>query len=71
MYEQTLPVNLNVSDFDISLLHAPTNLKDFINSYMKRKEFFDSQERHETILNTNKNLFSNNHIFGILCSFPQ
>ena len=40
MYEQILPVNLSVSDFDKSLLHASTNLKDFINSYIKRKEFF-------------------------------
>ena len=54
-YEQILPVKLNVSDFDKSLLHASTNLKDFINSYTKRKEIFDLQERHETILNTNKN----------------
>ena len=53
-YEQILPVNLSVSDFDKSLLHALTNLKDFIDSYTKRKEIFDLQERHETILNTNK-----------------
>ena len=38
MYEQILPVNLNVSNFDKLLLHASTNLKDFIHSYMKRKE---------------------------------
>ena len=38
------------------LLNAPTNLKDFINSYVKQKEIFDLQERYETtILNTNKN----------------
>ena len=42
-----------------------TNIKDFINSYTKRKENFNSQERHATILNTNKNFFSNNHIFDI------
>ena len=65
-YEQILPVNLSVSDFDKSLLHVSTNLKDFINSYTDRKEIFDSQERHEiTILNTNKNFFSNNHIMDI------
>ena len=56
---------MNVSDFDKSLLHASTNLKDFINSYTKRKEIFNSQEGHETILNTNTNFFSNNHIFDI------
>ena len=65
MYEQILHVNLNVSDFDKSLLHVSTNLKDFINKYTKRKENFDSQERHETILNTNKNFFSNNHLMDI------
>ena len=64
-YDQILPVNLNVSKFDKPLLHASTNLKDFINRYTKTKEIFDSQERHETILNTNKNFFSNNHILDI------
>ena len=54
-YEQPLPIMLNISKFDKSLLNAPTNLKDFINSYAKHKEIFDLQERHETtILNTNK-----------------
>ena len=71
MYEQPLPVNLHISDFDKSLLPASTNLTDFINSYTKRNEIFDLQERQVTILNTNKNLFSNNHIFTFLCSFPQ
>ena len=64
-YEQILPVNLNVSDFDESLLHASINLKDFINKYTKRKEIFDLQERHESTSNTNKNFFSNNHIMDI------
>ena len=50
MYEQILPVNLSVSDFDRSLMHALTNLKDFINSYNERKEIFDLQERHIKIL---------------------
>ena len=57
MYEQILPVNLSVSDFDKSLLHASTNLKDFIYSYANRKE--------TTILNINKNFSSNNHIMDI------
>ena len=49
-----------------TLLHMSTNLKDFINRYTMRKEIFDLQERHEsTILNTNKNFFSNNHIMDI------
>ena len=65
-YKQTLPINLNISGFDKTLLHAPTNLKDFINNYSKKKQIFDLKERHETImLNTSKNFFSNNHIMDI------
>ena len=65
-YEQTLPITLNISRFDTALLATPTNLKDFINSYAKHKEIFDLQERHEnTILNTNKNFFSDNYIVDI------
>ena len=40
-YEQTLPINLNISCFDRTLLNAPSNLKDFITSYIKQKEIFD------------------------------
>ena len=64
-YEQILPITLNVSKFDRSLLHASINLKDFMNSYTKRKEIFDLQERHDCTFNTNKNFFSNNHILDI------
>ena len=66
MYEQILPVNLSISGFDKTLLHAPTTLKDFINSYTKKEEIFDLQERHETTaLKSSKNFFSNNHIIDI------
>ena len=67
MYEQTLPINLNISGFVRTLLNAPTNLKDFLHSYIKQKEIFDLQERQEsTILdNTNKNFFSDNYIMDI------
>ena len=62
-YEQIVPVNLSISGFDKSLLHASTNLKDSLNNYVRRKEIFDSQERHENaMLNTSKNFFSNNNI---------
>ena len=65
-YKQILPINLNISGFDRTLLHASTNLKDFINKYTMRKEIFDLQEKHEsTILNTSKNFFSNNHVLDI------
>ena len=66
IYEQTLPINLNISGFAKTLLSTPTNLKDFLNSYTKQKEIFDLQERHETtILNTNKYFYSDNYILDI------
>ena len=65
IYEQILPVNLSILNFDKSLLHVSTNLKDFINRYIKRKKIFDLQEMHESTSNTNKNFFSNNHIVDI------
>ena len=65
-YEQTLPLNVSISGFDKSLLHAPTNLKDFIKGYVKYKEIFDLKERHvSTILNTSKNFLSNNYVMDI------
>ena len=61
--EQTLPISLNISKFDKSLLTASSNLKEFINSYTNHKEIFDMQERHvNTELNTNKNFFSENYV---------
>ena len=39
-YKQILPFNLNISGFDKTLLHASTNLKDFINSYTIKKRNF-------------------------------
>ena len=43
-----------------------------MNSYAKHKEIFDLQEMYENpILNTNKNLFSDNYIVEILCLFLQ
>ena len=69
-YEKTLPININISKFDTTLLNTPTNLKDFMHSYPTQREIFDLQERHETtILNTNKNFISDNHILDFLCLF--
>ena len=66
MYQQTLPINLNISGFDKTLLNAPTNLKDFTHSYFKQKDIFDLQQRHDAILlNTNKNFFSDNYTMDI------
>ena len=38
-FEQTLPISLNISKFDLTLLTAPSNLKEFINSYTNHKIF--------------------------------
>ena len=37
-YEQTLPLNLSISGFDKSLLHVPTNPKDFIKAMLRTKK---------------------------------
>ena len=68
-YEQPLPINLSIPDFDNSLQHAPTNLKNFMDDYANNKEIFDLKERHAStaasLNNPNKNLFSNNYIVDI------
>ena len=67
-FEQTLPISLNISKFDPTLLTASGVLKDFINNYTNDKEFFDLQERHDGMkakLNTNTNFFFNNYIVDI------
>ena len=60
-YEQPFPLNLSISNFDNSLRHAPTKLKDFMINYIKDKEIFELQQRHAVVsLNkSNKNFFSN------------
>ena len=45
-YKQPLPLNLSIQNFDSSLRHTPTKLKDFMNEYINNKEIFDLQERH-------------------------
>ena len=67
-FEQTLPISLNISKFDSTLLMVSSNLKEFINSYTNPKEIFDLQERHDNMnvkLYTNKNFFSDNYIMDI------
>ena len=38
-YEQPLPLNFSIPDFDSSLRHAPTNLRNFMHNYANKKEF--------------------------------
>ena len=65
-HKQPLPINLSIPNFDTSLLHASTNLKNFIQGYAHSKEIFDLKERHVSkILNSSKNFFSNNYIVDI------
>ena len=45
-YEQPLPLNLSILNFDSSLRHALTKLKDFMNDYIQNKEIFDLQQRY-------------------------
>ena len=65
--EQPLPINISIPDFDRSLLHAPTNLKSFVQEYTRNKEIFGLEERHvsRTLYYSNKNFFSNNYIVDI------
>ena len=46
-FQQTLTISLNISKFDLTLLTASSDLKEFINCYTNCKEFFDLQERHD------------------------
>ena len=68
-YEEPLPINLSIPDFDSSLQHAPTNLKSFMHNYTKHKEMFDLKQRHlstaESLNTSNKNFFSNSYIIDI------
>ena len=46
-YEQHLPLNLSVPNFDNFLRHRPTELKDFMTNYVNNdKEIFGLQQRH-------------------------
>ena len=41
MFEQTLPISLNISKFDPTLLTASSNLREFIYRYNNLKEIFE------------------------------
>ena len=58
-YEQPLPLNQSIPNFDNSLRHALTTLKDFMNDCINNKEIFDLQQRHAVVsFTSNKNFFS-------------
>ena len=65
-FEQVLPISINISKFDSTLLTASSDLKEFIHQYTKNKEIFDLQGGHDSMgLSTNKNFFSENYIIDI------
>ena len=65
-FEQVLPIPLNISKFNTTLLTASSDLKEFIHQYTNNREIFDLQERHDSMeLNTNKNFFSENYIVDV------
>ena len=45
--EITLPIILNRTKFDYSLLSAPLTLKEYIAQYKYDKEIFDLNKRHD------------------------
>ena len=47
--EQTLPISLNASNFDLELLTTPKMLKYFIHQYKCQKEIFGLKERHNNM----------------------
>ena len=67
--EYTLPIFLNKSTFNDTLLSTPLTLKEYINRYKHNSEIFDLKERHDTdeldIEFVNKNFFTNNFIIDI------
>ena len=66
-YEQPLPLNLSVSNFDSSPRHAPTKLKDFMIDYIKDKEIFELKQRHAVVsLNKSSKNFFSNYIIDII-----
>ena len=62
-YEQPLPINLSIPDFDSSLQHAPTNLKCFMYDYANYKEIFDLKERHVSTVESLNNSIVDIFIF--------
>ena len=62
-YEQPLPVYLNISHYDNSLINRPSKLKEFVHNCIhssNNKEIFDLQKRHTTYtFSPYKNFFLN------------
>ena len=70
--EYTLPIFLNDSRFDDSLITTPQTIKEYIAQYKHEKEIFDLKERHDMdkldLETPYKNFFTNNFIMDV-CVF--
>ena len=67
--EHTLPIFLNDTSFNKTLLSGPQTLKDYISQYKHKKEIFDLKETHNInevdTESPNKNFLTNNFIVDI------
>ena len=61
MYEQVLPISLQMFDFDSKLLQAQKTLQDFVYQYRQKKQILDKCE----INKLNNHSFFNNYIMDI------
>ena len=68
-FEQTLPISLNISKFDSTLLMASSDLKNLLTTTLIIKKFLIcKKKRHDNMdikLNTDKNFFCDNYIMDI------
>ena len=48
-FDQILPMTLNSSKFESTLLTASSDLKEFIHWYTNDKEIFNLEERHDSM----------------------
>ena len=64
-----MPIFLNDTRFDDTLLSAHQTPKEYISQYKEKKEIFDLKERHDInerdVDSANKNFFTNNFIIDI------
>ena len=66
-FQETLPISLNIFNFDTDLLTAPKTLKDFIHQYKCKKEIFYLNISHASMDTNlpNHNFFSGNFILDV------
>ena len=60
MWEQVLPISLQMFDFDSKLLEAPMTLKNFVYQYQQKKQVLNKREN-----NNSKHSFLDNYIMDV------